>query len=136
MENVTGSVLAKPLTVALATPLSAFSLEMSWYFFSPFEVVYSILVYIKLSLVGLVHVRYTSPGPASVFTFVTFSGAALLTEILPSTSSPQELNMADKENKITVEKRAFLNGNFRKSFFINYKFKINTIVYYLIRYIA
>ena len=44
--------------------------------------------------------------------------------------------MADKENKITVEKRAFLNGNFRKSFFINYKFKINTIVYYLIRYIA
>lgn len=84
----------------------------------------------------MVHVRYTSPGPASVFHICNFLRAALLTEILPSTSSPQELNMADKENKITVEKRAFLNGNFRKSFFINYKFKINTIVYYLIRYIA
>ena len=116
-------MFAKPLIVAVE-PLS---LEINSYFFSPFAFVYSIFVYMKLELVGLVQLNVTSPGPALVVILVTFSGAASLTEILPS-SSPQELIMADREHKITVERRTLFNGNFSKSFFINYKFKINTII--------
>ena len=78
--------------------------------------------------VGLVQVRYTSPGPDSVVTFVTLAGALSLSFIRPSPSSLHELKMTDREHKITVEKKVLLNGNFSKSFFINYKFKINTIL--------
>ena len=99
-EKETALVLPKPLIVVCAIPLSfAFSLEMSLYFFTPFVFVYSILVYMKLSSVGLVQVRYTSPGPDSVVTFVTLAGALSLSFIRPSPSSLHELKMTRHQPK-------------------------------------